>query len=83
LILLDLLLLLHNCFVIPLICGATLTLKISVNNISKAFNRYSIKDSCTGDIPHNKKSATIRNMKPQWWKEPVVQEKKYQGKGNL
>jgi hypothetical protein len=25
-------------------------------------------------------SATIRNLKPEWWGSPVVQEEKYQGK---
>jgi hypothetical protein len=34
-------------------------LKNSVNNARKAFNRFYTKQSCTGDIAHNKKSATI------------------------
>jgi hypothetical protein len=34
------------------------------------------------DIAKDKKCATIRNMKLEWWGEPLFQEK-YQEKGNL
>jgi len=35
--------------------------------------------SCTRDIAHNKESATVRNLKPEWWDAPVVQEVKVLG----
>jgi hypothetical protein len=74
-------------FVITVIIGATIILtkgvKVPVNNIRKAFNRLSTTSSCTRDIAHNKESATIWNLKPEWWGAPVVQEEKHQGKGNL
>jgi hypothetical protein len=38
------------------------------------------KNSCTRNITHNKESATIRNLKPEWWGSPLVQEEKYQEK---
>jgi hypothetical protein len=38
------------------------TKKISGNNTRKAFNRFSTKN-----ITHYKESATIRNLKPEWW----------------
>jgi hypothetical protein len=34
-------------------------------------------------IAHNKESATIRNMKSEWWGALFFEEEKYQGKGNL
>jgi hypothetical protein len=40
------------------------------------------KNTCTRVIAHDKESATILNLKPDWWGAPLVQEK-YQGKGNL
>jgi hypothetical protein len=55
----------------------------SGNNTTKAFYRFSIQISCTKDIAHNKESATIWNLKPDWWGAPIIQEEKYQGKGNL
>jgi hypothetical protein len=55
-------------------------IKISGNNTRKAFNRCSTKNSCTRNITHYKESATIRNLKPEWWGSPLVQEEKYQGK---
>jgi hypothetical protein len=38
------------------------------------------KNSCTRNITHYKGSATIRNLKPEWWGSPLVQEEKYQEK---
>jgi hypothetical protein len=52
--------------------------KKSGNNTRKAFNRFSTKNSCTRNITHYKGSATIRNLKPEWWGSPLVQEEKYQ-----
>jgi hypothetical protein len=73
-----------KCFVIPVIIGATgivsKGLKISGNNIRKAFNRFSTKDSHSRNIKHYKESATIRNLKPEWWGSPFVQEEKVPGK---
>jgi len=52
-----------KCFVIPVIIGATgiviKGLKISGNNIRKAVNRLSTKNTCTKDIAQNKESATV------------------------
>jgi hypothetical protein len=74
-----------ECFVMPVIIGATGTATkrretISGNNTRKAFNRFSTKNSCTGNITHYKESAAIRNLKPEWWCSPLVQEEKYQEK---
>jgi hypothetical protein len=38
------------------------------------------KNSCTRNITHYKESAAIRNLKPEWWGSPLVQEEKYQEK---
>jgi hypothetical protein len=35
---------------------------------------------CIRNIIHYKESATIRNLKPEWWGSPPVQEEKYQEK---
>jgi hypothetical protein len=32
------------------------------------------------NIRHYKESATIRNLKPEWWGSPFVEEEKYQEK---
>jgi hypothetical protein len=73
-----------KCFVIPAIIGATgivtRGLKIYGNNTRKAFNRFCTKNSCTRNIIHHKESATIRNLKPEWWGLLLVQEEKYQEK---
>jgi hypothetical protein len=37
-------------------------------------------NSCTRNFTHYKESATIRNLKPEWWGSPLVQEEKYQEK---
>jgi hypothetical protein len=67
-------------FVIPVITGATgivtKGLKKSVNDTRKAFNRFSTKNSWTRNITHFKESATIRNLKSEWWGSPLVQEEK-------
>jgi hypothetical protein len=74
-----------KCFVIPVITGAAGILtsglkKISGYNTRKALNRFSAKNSCTRNITHYKESATIRDLKPEWWGSPLVQEEKYQEK---
>jgi hypothetical protein len=56
------------------------TKKISVNNNRKAFNRFSTKNSYTRNITHYKETATIRNLKPEWWGSPLVQAEKFQEK---
>jgi hypothetical protein len=38
------------------------------------------KNSCTRNITHYKERATIKNLKPEWWGSPLVQEEKYQEK---
>jgi hypothetical protein len=72
-----------KCLVIPVIIGATLIgtrglKKIFGNNTRKAFKKFSTKNSCTKNVTHYKESATIRNLKPEWWGSPLVQEEKYQ-----
>jgi hypothetical protein len=75
-----------KCFVMPVITGATgivtkgLKKKKSGNNTRKAFNRFPKKNSSTRSITHYKESATIRNLKPEWWGSPLVQEEKFQEK---
>jgi hypothetical protein len=73
-----------KCFIIPVIIGATgivtKGLKKYRNDTRKAFNRFSTKNSCTRNITHYKESATIRNLKPEWWGSPLVQEEKFQEK---
>jgi hypothetical protein len=73
-----------TCFVITVIIGATgivtKGLKKYRNDTRKAFNRLSTKNSCTRNITHYKESATIRNLKPEWWGSLLVLEEKYQGK---
>jgi hypothetical protein len=32
------------------------------------------------NITHYKESAAVRNLKPEWWGSPLVQEEKYQEK---
>jgi hypothetical protein len=63
-------------FVIPVINGATgivtKGLKKSGNNTRKAFNIFSTKNGCTRNIAHYNGSATIRNLKPEWWGSPLV-----------
>jgi hypothetical protein len=73
-------------FIITVIAGAignvTETLKMSENHTRKTLNRLSSKKSCTRDMTHNMESDIVRNLKPEWRGEPLVQEK-YQGKGDL
>jgi hypothetical protein len=66
-----------KCFVIPVIIGATGIVtkglkKISANNTRKSFSRFSTKNSCTTNITRYKETATIRNLKPEWWGSPLV-----------
>jgi hypothetical protein len=71
-------------FVIPVIIGdtgiVTRRLKKSGNDTKKALNRFSTKNSCTRNITHYKGSATIRNLKPEWWGSPLVTRGKVPGK---
>jgi hypothetical protein len=74
-----------KCFAIPVITGATGIVtkgqkKISGNDTRKSFNRFSTKKICTRNITHYKESVTIRNLKPEWWGSPLVQEEKHQEK---
>jgi hypothetical protein len=73
-----------KCFVIPVIIGAT---EIVTKGLKKIWKQYqesiqqiSTKSSCTRNITHYKESATIRNLKLEWWGAPLVQEEKYQEK---
>jgi hypothetical protein len=73
-----------KCFVIPVIIEATgiesKGLKKYLGYTRKAFSRFSKKNSWTRNITHYKESATIRNLKPEWWGSPLIQEEKYQEK---
>jgi len=40
----------------------------------KTFNRFTNKDSCTGNITLNTDSTAVRNLKPEQWGSPLVQE---------
>jgi hypothetical protein len=40
------------------------------------------KHSHIRNITHHKKSATVGDLKAEWWCSPLAQEEKYQGKEN-
>jgi hypothetical protein len=72
-----------KCFVIPVIIGATgIVTKRLKKYLETIPGKHSIdslqRNSCTRNITHYKESATIRNLKPEWWGSPLVQEEKYQ-----
>jgi hypothetical protein len=72
-----------KCFVIPVIIGATgivtRGLKIYLDTTPGKHSIDSLqKYSCTRNITSS--SATIRNLNPEWWGSPLVQEQKYQEK---
>jgi hypothetical protein len=75
-----------KCFVIPVIIGATGILTKELKKYLETIpGKHSIdslqkKNSCTRNITHYKESAKIRNLKPEWWGSPFVQEEKYQVK---
>jgi hypothetical protein len=73
-----------KCFVIPVIIGATgivsKGLKKCLKTISGKHSIDSHKNICTRNITQYKESATIRNLKPEEWGSPLVQEEKYQEK---
>jgi hypothetical protein len=74
-----------KCFVIPVIIGVT---EIVTKELKKYLEtipgKHSVdsvqKNSCTRNITHYKESATIINLKPEWWGSPLVQEEKDQEK---
>jgi hypothetical protein len=70
-----------KCFVIPVITGATGIVKRGIKKYLETIpGKHSIdslqkkKNSCTRNITHYKQSATIRNLKSEWWDLPLVQE---------
>jgi hypothetical protein len=74
-----------KCFIIPVITGATgfvtRRLKNYLETIPGKHSMDSLqKNSCTRNITRYKESATIRNLKPECWGSPLVQEEKYQEK---
>jgi hypothetical protein len=73
-----------KCFVLLVIIGATGTVTLGLkkfgNNIRKGFNRFSTEKQLFLNITHYKGSATIRNLKLEWWGSPLVLEEKYQEK---
>jgi hypothetical protein len=54
------------------------------NNLETIPGKHSIdsiqKNSWTGNITHYEDSATITNLKLEWWGSPLVQEEMYQEK---
>jgi hypothetical protein len=69
----------------PVIIGATgIVNKGLKKNLETITGKHSIdylqKNSCYRNITHYKESATIRNLKPEWWGSPLVQEENYQEK---
>jgi hypothetical protein len=74
-----------KCFVIPVIIGATgIVTRGLKKNLETIPGKHSIdslqKNSCTRNTIHYKENVTIRNLKPEWWGSPLVQEEKYQEK---
>jgi len=69
-----------KCFVTVVIIGA---MGIVAEGLKKYLETIPGKYSCTRDITYNKESATIWNLKPEWWGAPLVKEEKYWGKENL
>jgi hypothetical protein len=74
-----------KCFVIPVIIGATGIVTRGLQKYMETIpGKHSIdslqKNSCTRNITHYKESATIINLKAEWWGSPLVQEEKYQEK---
>jgi hypothetical protein len=67
-----------KCFVIAVIIGATgivtRGLKIYLETILGKRSIDSLQKTATRNITHYKESATIRNLKPEWWGSPLVQE---------
>jgi hypothetical protein len=68
-----------KCFVIPVITGATgIVTKGLKKYLETIPGKHSIdylqKNSCTKNITHCKECTTIRNLKPEWWDSPLVQE---------
>jgi hypothetical protein len=52
----------------------------AANNNNDNNNNSNNRNSCTRNFTHFKESATIRNLKPEWWGSPLVQEEKFQEK---
>jgi hypothetical protein len=73
-------------FVVPVIIGLTgIVIKGLKKHLETIPGQHSVdslqkKNSCTRNITRYKESATIRNLKPEWWGSPLVQEEKYQEK---
>jgi hypothetical protein len=77
-----------KCFAIPVIIGATGIVSKGLKYLETTPEQHS-EDSLqkinhrTRNITHHKESATIRDLKPEWWGSPLAQEEKHQGKENL
>jgi hypothetical protein len=74
-----------KCFIILVINGATGIVTRGLKKYLETIpGKYSIdslqKNSFTRNITHYKENATIRNLKPEWWGSPLVQEEKCQEK---
>jgi hypothetical protein len=70
--------------IIPVIIGATRVVTKRFKETfgshgRKTFNRFTARDSYTRNITHYKQGTAARNLKPEQWGSPLVQEKKCQG----
>jgi hypothetical protein len=68
-----------KCKIVPVVIWATgkvtkgLRKKFG-SHTRKTFNRFTNKDSCTGNITHNTDSTAVWNLKPERWGSLLVQE---------
>ena len=71
-----------KCMIIPVIIVAsglvTKGLKKNLEAILGKLRRFTTQDMYTWNITHNTESTAVRNLKPERWRLPLVQEK-YQG----
>jgi len=70
-----------KCTIIPVIIGATGIVTRSLRkNLETVPGKHSIDSlqktaNYTGDITHNTESTAVRNLKPERWGSPLIQEK--------
>jgi hypothetical protein len=72
-----------KCFVTPVNTGAIRIVNKSLKNLETIPGQHStdsLKERCTRNITHHKESATIWDLKPEWWGWPLAQEGKHQGR---
>jgi hypothetical protein len=68
----------------PVISGTTGTVTKGLKNLETVPGKRPVDSlQWTRDITHDKESGAVWDVKSEWWGAPLVQEEKYQGKGNL